>query len=178
MSDGDKRQVSGRRPVELLMAVLEGVAALAILLMVLHTVANALMRTWFNSPLTGANEYAASWYLPVVAFVGFVLAQDRGKHIDVDLIVTNLRGRRRQLAAKLAQLTTAAVMALLAWGTWTEAVHSFDIGLTSGVMGVVVWPFVFLAPAAFAALTVQLVLRAFMRVRTTDDTHPEEAGVL
>jgi TRAP-type C4-dicarboxylate transport system permease small subunit len=166
------------RAADVVTNALEVVSTAALLALTVHTVANALMRTFLNQPLEGANEYAASWYLPVVAFAGFVVAQSRHKHIEVDVVLSRFDRLRRAFGLRLAWLTGALTMALLAWGTGTEALHNFEVRLTAGVMGVPVWPFTFLAPLAFAALTLQLLVRALRPVAPAEEPHPEEAGVL
>ncbi|HWU09466.1 MAG TPA: TRAP transporter small permease [Streptomyces sp.] len=169
---------SARRPVQrlldVLMTVLVTIAGVGLLALIVHTVANAVSRSLFDDPLTGAPEYAANWYLPAVAFLGFIFAQARRKHISVDLVLGRLGPPGRRLGLRIAWLITGGTSAALAWGTWTQAVHNQEIGLTAGVMGVVVWPVTFLAPLAFAVLTIQLAIEAVKPVPV--DSVPVEEG--
>ena len=179
MSHADQPATASRGPLDRVMTVLEVIAAVAIVLMMAHSAANALMRSWFDHPLPGTTEYVAGWYMPLIVFIGFVAAQHRHKHIEVDLLLPRMHSAARKLGLRLAWLTAAAVMAMLAWGTWTEALHNFDVKLTSGIVAVPVWPFTFLAPLAFSALTLQLLVRVIRPIKDTDEAlHPQEAGVL
>lgn len=179
MSHAEDPATPGRHPLDRLVSALEVVAAVAIVLMMVHSAANAMMRSWFNHPLPGTTEYVADWYMPLIVFIGFVAAQYRHKHIEVDLVLPKMHSTARNLGLRLAWLTAAAVMAMLAWGTWTEAMHNFDVKLTSGIVAVTVWPFTFLAPLAFGVLTLQLLLQVIRPIEHAEEAlHPKEAGVL
>lgn len=179
MSQAEDPATPGRHPLDRLVSVLEVVAAVAIVLMMVHSATNAMTRSWLDYPLPGTTEYVAFWYMPLIVFTGFVAAQYRHKHIEVDLVLPKMHSTARKLGLRLAWLTAAAVMAMLAWGTWTEAIHNFDVKLTSGIVAVTIWPFTFLAPLAFAVLTLQLLLRVIRPIEDAEEAlHPKEAGVL
>ncbi|MBA0126573.1 TRAP transporter small permease [Haloechinothrix sp. YIM 98757] len=136
-------------------AAAEYVAAAALLVMAVHIVGNALLRSLLNHPLSGTNEYVSYWYLPVVALLGFVAAQRRDQHIEARLLFDRLRHRNRievHLAGRIVVLVLC--LGFAGYGA-QEAVDNWRIGLTGGVSEVVVWPVTFAVPAAFAALAGQ-----------------------
>lgn len=163
--------------------MLLAVGAFGVLAMMVHIVANALVRSLNNTPITGTHEVVTYWYMPLVALVGFVVAQREGAHTEASVVFDRLpRANRREL--HLAGLVlTAAVCAGFAYFGWLEAWHNAEIGLTGGMIGVVIWPMTFLAPVAYATLGVQVLVEAgrLLRRRPTRNAPTEretsDAGI-
>src|SRR5687768_17014338 len=108
--------------------------------MMFHITANAILRTWFDAPLPDTLEITQYWYLPIVAFLGFVAAQHRGQHIAADLIFERLPHVVRPYVLALMFALCALVAAGFAWFSFPEAMHSMDIDRTAGVSDLVSWP--------------------------------------
>lgn len=146
---------------------LEFLAAITLILMMLHVVANALLRSFANSPITGTNEYVGYWYLPLVAFIGFVAAQRRDEHIEARLVFDRLPKRNQREIDVFGLLLAGAAYLAFGWYGGLEAVDGFQIGLTGGVTGVVIWPVTFVVPFAFAILGVLVLFEAVAVARGT-----------
>ncbi|GAA3742240.1 TRAP-type C4-dicarboxylate transport system permease small subunit [Spinactinospora alkalitolerans] len=136
--------------------------------MMLHITANALLRTFAQSPIPNTLEIVQYWYLPIVAFLGFIAAQHRGQHIAADLVYAMLPRPVRRAVLVGGCALCSVLSAGFAWFGWGEAVHAMEIGMTAGVSEVVSWPAYFLVPFAFGSLTVQFALAAARAIR-----HPE-----
>ena len=67
--------------------ILSVLTAIALIVMMLHVVAHALLRYFFNSPIYGTNEIVAYWYLPMIALLGIPAAQLQKEHITVSLVI-------------------------------------------------------------------------------------------
>lgn len=159
-----ERERSGRR-----LALLIEVPAVAVtFVMMLHVSVNALLRTFANEPLPNTLEIVQYWYLPFVAFLGFVAAQHRGQHIAADLIYEKLPRVTQRYVLAVGFLLAAAVAAGFGYYGWSEAVHAMEIKQTAGVSGMISWPVYFVVPLVFAILTVQFLLVAVRALR-----HPE-----
>lgn len=137
-------------------------------LMMVHVTLNAVMRTWFESPIKNTLETVEYWYLPLVAFLGFIAAQLRGQHIAADLVYEMLPHRVKRFVLAFVLAVCAVVVAAAAWFGWGEAVHAFEIRKTAGVSDLPAWPPYFLVPLAFGSLTVQFLIASVRAV-----THPE-----
>lgn len=155
--------------------LLQAVAVAALLAMMLHTIANALLRYLAASPITGTTEYVGYWYLPVVALLGFYFAQRGRAHIEARLLFDRLPHASRVEVQLGAQALTVALCAGFAYYGWAEAVEAAGIGLTAGVTGIAVWPVTFVVPVAFALLGLQLALDA-VAVRRQQDPDAGAAG--
>ncbi|MBS9376091.1 TRAP transporter small permease [Rhodococcus sp. B50] len=148
---------------------LEAVAAITLMVMMLHVVANALMRSFANQPITGTNEYVGYWYLPAVAFIGFVVAQRRGDHIEARVLFDRLPSINKRELDVLGLLLAAVAYSAFAWFGWLEALDNRAIAATGGVTGVVIWPVTFIVPFSFMALAVLVITEAVAQVREARD---------
>ena len=150
--------------------------------MMVHVTVNAVMRTWFDQPLENTLEIVEYWYLPLVAFLGFIAAQHRGQHIAADLVFEMLPKVTRRFVLAFMFLLCGVVCLGFAWFGWGEAVHARDIGKTAGVSSLIAWPTYFLVPLAFGSLTVQFVVASWRALTHPEDDHfvsdPDDAVVL
>ncbi len=147
------------------------VGAASVLLMMGHTVANAVLRTVANSPITGTTEYVGYWYLPMAAFLGFVCAQRRSEHIEARLAFDRLpRGNQVEFAVAGHLITVALCLGFAYFGA-REAIEAAAIGLTGGVTGVVIWPATFVVPVAFGLLALAVVADAVAVLRGHTKEH-------
>ena len=131
--------------------VLSVLTAIAVVAMMLHVVAHALMRFFLNSPLYGTNEIVSYWYLPIVALLGIPAAHLQKEHITVVLLVENL-GRKVQNV-------------FMVFG-FREAMDKMSMGATAGVTDIVTWPVYFLVPLVFFVLAALYILDIFVVART------------
>ncbi|MCW4355684.1 TRAP transporter small permease [Hoyosella sp. YIM 151337] len=141
------------------------VAATGLIIMMLHIVLNAALRTFVNAPVTGTNEIVSYWYMPLVALCGFVLAQRDRAHTEARVLFNRLPARLQRETHCAGLLLVAIACAGFAYFGFREALHSQHLGLTGGVTGVVIWPVTFLVPLIFAAITVQVLAEAVSTAR-------------
>ncbi|MCP2237116.1 TRAP transporter small permease [Prauserella halophila] len=148
---------SATRILDIAGRVLLALGAAAVVVMMLHIVTNAAMRAFADAPLTGTNEYVTYWYMPVVAMLGFVVAQREWGHTEATVVHDRLP-RRNRFELRIAGLVLVGVVcAGFAWFGWLEALHNRELELTGGVIGVVVWPVTFLVPVTYTVLTVHVL---------------------
>lgn len=149
-------------------ALIEIPAVVVTFVMMVHVTANALSRTWFNHPFDNTLEIVQYWYVPLVAFLGFIAAQIRGQHIAADLLYEMLPSKAKRFVLAFVYVLTAVVCSGFAWYGWQEAQHARDIGQTAGVSDLVAWPTYYLVPLAFGSLTLQFFWAAYQAI-----VHPE-----
>ncbi|GAB3482771.1 TRAP transporter small permease [Nocardiopsis coralliicola] len=180
----------GAPPASALQRALDGAnraliaaGAVGIVAMMLHTAANAVARAVLGAPLTGTNEMVTYWYMPLVALIGFVVAQRDGTHTEARLLFDRMP-RATRLEVRVGGLLLAAAMCAGFGGFGlAEAVHGHRLGLAGGVMQVTMWPVLYLVAATYAVLTLQMlaeaasvVLRARARRIHGDDRERPDAG--
>ncbi|OUZ10163.1 TRAP C4-dicarboxylate ABC transporter permease [Aeromicrobium sp. PE09-221] len=142
--------------------------------MMVHISLNAIMRAFWSAPLSNTLEITQYWYLPVIAFLGFIAAQRRGQHVSADLIYEMLPQVTKRWVRAVSAVVVGTVCAGFAWFGLQEALHSFEIRRTAGVSDMPAWPPYFLAPIAFGSLTIQFYLaaaRAVLRDEEAAEAH-------
>ncbi|QDZ09493.1 TRAP transporter large permease subunit [Devosia ginsengisoli] len=150
---------SRRWYLETLVTLIQVAAVFGVLLLMAHTLANVAGRYFFNTPLRGTNEIVAFWYLPLIAFPGFVAAQVLNRHISANILFDMLpKKNQREVAIGIA-LIGAALCGTFAYYTFQEALHSMAQGRhVVGTSAVIVWPTTFLPPIAFGSLCVLFLM--------------------
>lgn len=151
--------------------LIEVPAVIVTFVMMVHITANALLRTFMNDPIADTLEITQYWYMPIIAFLGFMAAQARGQHIAADLIYERLPEVTKRYVLSLLSVVAAVFCLGFAYFGWGEAVHAREIGKTAGVSDVTAWPPYYLVPLAFGVMTVQFLLVALRALLKGDEQH-------
>jgi len=130
-------------------------AVVVLFVMTLHVVANALMRTFLRQPIPDTLEVVQFWYLPIIALLGMIAAQQAGQHIAAELIYDKLTPQGKKIYSSVGLVLCMAVSIGFVWFGGLEAIHAAEIGRTSGPTGLPIWPVYFLVPITFGTLAVQ-----------------------
>ncbi|EAX46931.1 Tripartite ATP-independent periplasmic transporter, DctQ component [Thermosinus carboxydivorans Nor1] len=97
--------------------LLHGLIAACLSLMAVFVFANVILRYFFNSGLTWAEE--ASRYLFIwLIFLGAIIAYKENAHLGVDTLVQKLSVKGRKVLFVVNNLLILITMCLVAEGTW------------------------------------------------------------
>lgn len=163
---------TSNRRINGLELLIEIPAVVVTFVMMLHITANALLRTYASDPIDNTLEIVTYWYLPTVAFLGFIAAQHRGQHIAADLVFEMLpRPTRRFVLCGVWVLAAVVAFGFARFGL-EEAMHAREINKTAGVSGLTSWPTYFLVPLAFGSLTIQFAWAALRSLLDPPTEHP------
>jgi TRAP-type C4-dicarboxylate transport system permease small subunit len=154
--------------------LLSGLAALALLFMMLVCLGNALGRTWFQSPIYAANEIVAMWFLPAAILLSIAGAQVWKEHIDVTLAVETMNPRNLSWIRLIVNVLSAALCLAFAWYGFAEALKQTRIHATAGITSLPVWPSYYLVPLGFAVATIVFAVDAWMGFKNPE--HPLNTG--
>lgn len=136
------------------------IAALALLLMMLHVTADVIGKYVFNAPIPGTAEVVASYYMVSAVFLPLAWVEIIEGSITVELIYDLLGRRARTLALLVATTLSALFYGGLAWLSWSPATQAWRIGeIVEGTWRVVIWPTKFLLPVGLALACLVMVLR-------------------
>lgn len=154
-------------------------AGLAILGIMLLSVANILTRKLLNNPVPAFLDIMVL-AVPVMAFLGLAHCQREGGHIRMDVLVTHLRGRALWLFEAAATLLTMLIVGVLIYGSWNHAARALRNGDSTPVAYLPTWPIKALVSVCFAVLLLRLVLQflGFTRALLRNDppfAHPQAA---
>lgn len=134
---------------------------IAIALMMVHVSLDVLFRYAFNSPLPGTLTIVTYYYMIIATFVPLAYAEHRRAHISVEVATELMPARVRHHLQGWMYLATAAVMGVLTWRTWGEALKNWDLGASQvqGSTTIPVWPAYFALPFGAGLMTAILLLR-------------------
>lgn len=150
--------------------------AVSLILMMLHVVANAILRQYFRSPVYGTNELVEYWYLPVIALLGIIAAFIRGEHISVALLYDRMKPGNQREFKILADILGVLVSAGFAWFGLLEAIRMMGFGATAGVTTIPIWPVSFLVPIVFTLLAVLYLLSFVAEIRGNGEDVSRDIG--
>lgn len=148
-----------------LISVVDATAAMALIVMMVHILANVVARSTRGSGVPHTVELSQYYYLPILALLGIVAAQHRGEHITTDVLYSTFRPGEKRVIASITSVTAAAVAFGLAYFTLDRAQYAAGIRLEFGVTSLEVWPVLFVLPVCFAVMGVQLLARSVRDVR-------------
>lgn len=153
------------RLILLLTRPLDVAVLVALPLMVVHILGNAVLRYVFAQPITGTLEIVTYWYMPIIVLAGFVAAEARGQHLDAPLLTQKL-SRPAQVGVEVAVVALCLVMCLgFAYFSAGDALENAAIGLTSGAIGVPIWQPMLLVPLAYVAMSLSMVAKLVSLIR-------------
>ena len=144
--------------------LLGGLAALALVGMVLLTCIDVVGRYLLNRPLTGAFELS-EMAMGALVFASLPLVTLRRQHVTVDLLDSLLPAGWRVAQDAAANLVAAACVGLVAWRLWIKASEMLANGETTAVLKIPMYPLVH-AMALLSGLTaVVIVAMAWLDAR-------------
>lgn len=132
--------------------------ALTLLLMLLVT-AEIVGRQIFGSPIPGQMESAAL-SLVLILYLGLAYTQLERRHIRVEIIISRVGGKRRELLEALILSLSLIPSVMMLWATAERAkVSVLGREFVSGVISFPVWPGRCAVAFGFALLSLTLVLQ-------------------
>ena len=151
--------------VKALETALCAIAALALIVMIILSVTNALGRTWFSTPIHGANEISAQWLLPLTVLLALPSTQVWKENYVVSIVTERLSPLSLGLLKTVGYAGGAVLCAAIVWFGLQEALGKMHVGATAGITDLPVWPFYFLVPVGFTLATIVLALDAALALR-------------
>ncbi|MBW1801866.1 MAG: TRAP transporter large permease subunit [Deltaproteobacteria bacterium] len=131
-----------------------------VILMMLMTVADVVLRYFFNRPILGAYELIEFILVIVVFFaVAYTMAQDR--HVSVDVLITRLPDPARYTLTSINTLMGLGIALLITWRTVLFALAQKFRGVTSPALHISVYPFILLLALGAALLFLVLLAQYF-----------------
>lgn len=149
---------------------------IAVLLMLLQTVADVAMSNFAGQPIPGNLEIISLYHMVVLVFLPLAFVEMRHEHISVDLVVRLLPRAAQRVILVGSYLVCAGFFGILFYQTLLDALASWRLGeITMGAIYVTIWPAKFALPAGFAAILLMVLLHAW-KAATDADFDPVPAN--
>lgn len=131
--------------------------AAAVVALMVQVSLNGVLRRLAGVQIPFTLEMTEWWYMPVIACAGIAIAAVQGEHFYVDLVFERLSRAGRRVLAVFAVVVTLGLTAAITWYSLLQGIKEAEVGRYEPVTGLLVWPFYFLVPLAFAAYSAVLV---------------------
>lgn len=144
---------------------LAAVAGLALIAMMLFTVADMVLRG-IGRPVAGSYE-VIGWLSATAMALALGYAQLHKGHVAIDLVVERLGPRTRAVAEALTGLASLLLFVAVAWYVGSYGLVLHESGSLSETLKAIVYPWVYLVAIGAAGLALALLvdfLRALARV--------------
>ena len=154
-------------------------SGLVILLLVLLASANVFGRKLLNAPLPGFVDMVEQC-MAIFAFAGLAYCQRQGGHIRMDVLVSNVAGRRKWLLEAITSAIALIVISALIYGSYHHFLRSFDINAplwsrdSSIDISIPLWPAKLVVPVALTLLWLRFAvqLAGFLSAFVTGSSRP------
>ena len=128
-----------------------------IMAMVLLVVTDVILRRFFNSPFPFTLE-VVEVMLCVVVFFAVAYTAAQGSHVSIDVLVSRFSPRTQAILNAIMYIISVGLFSFAGWRSIAHGMHLWDMGMSTGVLGIPHYPFVFII--AFGSFLLALVLLA------------------
>ncbi|MDV7142191.1 TRAP transporter small permease [Tropicimonas sp. TH_r6] len=176
-TDSNGALAGASRALEPLENAANMVAAVAILLLMVLGVAQIILRTAFNTPITGYIDLV-ELSMASMAFLGAAYCQRLGAHIRMELLVGRVRGRNLWAMEVFGTLVAMFIIGVLIWYSAGHFWRSYTLGDTTIDAEFPVWPSKLIVPIAFTIWWLRLALQLFGYLRLFLDPSKAKVAVV
>ncbi len=161
----------------------EGMAicgGIAMVLMMLHIVADVATKYLFNDPIDGTTEIVAAYYMIAVVFLPLAYVTFREGQLIVELFTGWMSKRPLSLLNGFAGIVSLAYLAFLIQHTAAEAIRRTIEGEAweTSVELVAVWPSRWMLPIGLAAMALYVLIETIRNLRGgAGPVHPRRADI-
>ncbi len=139
-------------------------AACAIMALMLLGVLQIVLRTIFNTPITGYIDLV-ELSMASMAFLGAAYTQRLGSHIRMELLIGRLKGRGLWAAEALGAALAMFIIGVLIYYSFGHFLRAYTLGDTTIDAEYPTWPSKLLVPIAFSIWWCRLALQCLGAIR-------------
>ena len=136
------------------------VSGFLVLVLMFLTLAEIVMRRFFNSPIQGTFELTML-LLSLIVFFGCGFAQENQAHVVIDFIYERLPRFVQRILSIISTLIYSVTVVLMVWTVFQFAQRQMAAGATTPILRMQLYPFVFLSAIGLAALTLAVLKTLF-----------------
>lgn len=154
-------------------AMLGAICGGILILMLVLTSVNVLMRYGFNAPIAWADQFT-SYGLVYLTFIGAPYALSKGAHVSLDLfsgMLQNANKDRLNVVVNIVGILYCCLLGFLAYRELSRVIERQTLVLDAIVIPE--WIIVWVIPFSFTLLVLQF-LDNLLAIRAQDVTHPAE----
>lgn len=154
--------------VDISLNTLAFIGTLAVLALMVHVMADVVLRNTINQPVPATYEIVTNYYMLALAFVPLAWVEKGGGMVNVEVIEPLLGPRAMWLSDRLVAMISTIIYLSLAWVTFQASLKSFASGsfVLAQNIPIPTWPAFFLPPIGFALAGLVTTIRLFEPFRS------------
>jgi len=149
-----------RKAIEKINHFLYYISAILILALLFMTLAEVIMRRFFNSPMMGVFELTMV-ALSLIIFFSTGYAQEHQYHVVIDFFYDKLPRLGRRIVSILSTLIYTATVGAMFWTVTQNAFRQMAAGTTTPITKLPLYPVIFLCSLGLAGLTLAVLKTLF-----------------
>lgn len=139
------------------------VAATGLIVMMVLTGVDVMMRYFLNRPITGSMELTEFLMSLTIGF-GLAYCAFKKGHIRVDLVLIYVPDKVQKILDIIAYVVSFGFYCLIVWQTFENGLSTMQSKITSASLLIPVFPFIFLLTIAMAILTLVFLKNIFEHI--------------
>ena len=128
-----------RKAIDCLVAVLTAFGGAVLLMQVLLTALDVSFRFFFDSPIAASYELSEIG-MGIIAPVACLYCAFKNEHVSVDIIYDRLPAAGQAFSRILSNIIVLVFAVLLTWQSWYQILEVKEMGVTSPMLGIPMWP--------------------------------------
>lgn len=105
------------------------ISGLALVALILNVTVDVVARTFAGRPIGLTLELTQYWWMPLVVGLSYALAQQKGEHITVTVLLDRLPVSTRRIVEGVFSALGTVIVLLLAWFAFVSAADATELGL-------------------------------------------------
>ena len=115
-----------------------------LVVLVLLTVSDVVLRHFFNAPIPGTLELIELG-LGVIVFLSLAFCAFQKGHVVVDVVVMQFSKRAQVIITAIMYLCSAGMIGVISWQLFLHAMRMLDMSRVTAILRISVYPYAFIA---------------------------------
>ena len=129
-------------------AFLNVISSTLMIVLMLMTVTDVVLRKWFNLPFSGSYELTTIM-LSLIVLYGFGYANDYKEHVVIDIFYTKMPHGMKKFCSILTSVLALAITAILCFVVFRQGLRLMASGGTTFSLKIPLWPFAIIGSVGF-----------------------------
>jgi TRAP-type C4-dicarboxylate transport system permease small subunit len=145
------------------------IGVFALIGFLVHICLDVTVRAIFGLSWRSTLDFTAYWYMPVLIFAGFAVAEHAREHMEVNILTERLTRGARHALEPLAVGCMVTFAVLVSWYGLEGALEDMELRESGVISGLPLWPLRFMVPFGATLLLIQAVCSYILRRTDSDD---------
>lgn len=146
------------KPIRSLSRFMNAAACGVLVLMMLLTVSDVVLRSLLRSPILGTTELTENM-MACLAFLALAWCAVERSHLKVDLVMIMLPARVQAIVDSLTLLAGLCLVGVISWRSFLEAMVVKELNIESSLLRIPAYPFYYVMAVGFAVLCLVMVVQ-------------------